>query len=252
MKVCVLIPALNESLTIGRIVEDVKKLFLAPPMPANSEDVGGGPRVSDLDKKIVVEALDVVVIDDGSTDDSAQMAQKKGAVVIRHAQRQGKGQSLRDGFEYALKESYDCVVTMDGDGQHDTADLERFIQKAQEHPNSIVTGTRMENPQGMPPVRRMTNRFMSWLISLACKQKVPDTQCGYRLISCEILKAIQISSSDYEIETEVLMKAAKKGFKIYSVPIKTIYRNEKSKVHPIVDTVRFFNYFFRELWTSNS
>ena len=90
---------------------------------------------------------------------------------------------------------------------------------------------------------------MSSLISFACRNSIADTQCGYRYINCDILKQIQFSSDDFEIETEILMKAAKKGYPIYSVPIKTIYRDEKSKIHPFKDTIRFVNYFIKEIFS---
>jgi hypothetical protein len=92
----------------------------------------------------------------------------------------------------------------------------------------------------------MTNRFMSGLISLFCGQNIPDTQCGFRLIKTAVLKAIKLESSDFEIETEVLIRASKKGFKIRSVAIQTIYSNEVSKIQPFKDTIRFVVYIFRE------
>ncbi|MCK5179213.1 MAG: hypothetical protein KAR32_06750, partial [Candidatus Omnitrophica bacterium] len=103
------------------------------------------------------------------------------------------------------------------------------------------------NSKGMPFIRYCTNRFMSWLISLACGQSIADTQCGYRYIHCEILKQLDLTSRDFEIETEILMKACQKGFKVLNVPIKTIYRNEESKINPFKDTIRFFTYFIKEI-----
>ncbi|MCK5260152.1 MAG: hypothetical protein KAJ70_03740, partial [Candidatus Omnitrophica bacterium] len=112
---------------------------------------------------------------------------------------------------------------------------------------SVIVGNRMANAKGMPFVRYCTNHFMSRLISLACGQSIVDTQCGYRYIHCDILKAIDLISRDFEIETEILMKACQKGFKVRNVPIKTIYRNEESKINPFKDTIRFFTYFIKEI-----
>ena len=218
MNPCILIPVYNEFKEIGRLVESLKR-----------------------------KGLPVVVIDDGSTDDSGGIAKQKGAVVIRHDQNQGKGRSLQDGFEYVLKNNYDGVITIDGDGQHDINDIDQFISKAKEHPLSVITGTRMDDSKGMPFVRFVTNRMMSWMISTLCKQNIPETQCGFRLISREVLNELKLTSSDFEIETEVLIKASKKGFKIYSVPIKTIYRDEASKINPLLDTFRFFIYMMKEI-----
>lgn len=219
VRVSILIPVYNECKEIGRLVGSLKR-----------------------------KNFDVVVVDDGSTDDSGKAARDKGAIVIRHDQKQGKGRSLRDGFEYILKEKkYDGIITIDGDGQHDIEDIEQFLVKAQEHPGSIITGTRMTNPQGMPLIRLWTNRFMSDLISCLCRQKIPDTQCGFRLISASVLKPLKLTCDDFQIETEVLIKAARLGVRIYSVPIKTIYRGEASKINPIVDTFRFLVYITKEM-----
>jgi len=219
MKIGVLIPVFNESATIGSIVERLRK-----------------------------KGLDVIVIDDGSIDRSRQIAEQNGAHVIRNEKRNGKGYSLRAGFEFVVKEDYHGIIAMDGDGQHDIDDLDRFLSLAQNQDVHIITGNRLANSEGMPWVRLCTNRFMSWLISLACRQTIPDTQCGYRYLSCYLLKSIHLSSRDYEIESEILMKASKKGYKIYSVPVKTIYAQEESEIKPVKDTFRFFTYFLKEIF----
>ena len=223
MKICVLIPAYNESKNIGHVVRGVRK-----------------------------KHMDVVVVDDGSKDTTGKIAREKGAVVLVNDPNQGKGRSLKRGFEYVIKCGFDGVLMMDGDGQHDVDDIDQFIDQARQHPVSIVTGNRMVNTVDMPRVRYCTNRFMSWLISTACRQDIPDTQCGYRYISSHILRQLHLTSGDFEIETEILMKASKKGFKIFSVPIKTIYRNEVSQIHPVKDTFRFIIYFVKELFSSGN
>ncbi len=200
-----------------------------------------------LVQKIKAKNLDVLVVDDGSGDHSGSISSKQGAFVIRNDTKMGKGKSLQKGFEYFLQKNYDGIIAMDGDGQHDVADLVYFLKKAEQVPISIVIGTRMENPKNMPGIRYWTNRLMSGLISLTCGQEIPDTQCGYRYLSCEILKQIHLTCSDFEIETEVIMKATQNGFPIYSVPIKTIYEDENSKINPFKDTIRFVIYFIKEL-----
>lgn len=218
-RICVLIPVLNEAQAIGTVVAS-----------ARARDI------------------DVVVIDDGSTDDSGAIARQGGAAVIRHEIQKGKGQSLRDGFRYVLERGYDGVITMDGDGQHDAADIRQFMQMitAKERPGMIV-GNRMADSKGMPFVRYLTNRFMSSLISRACGQRIPDSQCGYRYIDSRVLREVPLCCDDFEIETEMLMKSAKRGFRIDSVPVATIYRGEKSKINPWKDTVRFITYFMKEI-----
>lgn len=222
MRVCIIIPAHNEARAIAQVVTPLKK-----------------------------RGLDVVVVDDGSADQSGELARNAGAEVLRNAQRAGKGESLRRGFAYALEKNYDGVVTMDGDGQHAVDDLDQFLKKVSDDPDSVVTGNRMAHADEMPLVRRLTNRWMSFLISSICRQKIPDTQCGYRYLSNAVLRAIRLTSSDYEIETEVLIQASKKGFRIHSVPIQTIYRNEESKINPFKDTLRFIAYLVREMGSSS-
>ena len=216
MKICALIPVHNESKAIGKVIDLIKK-----------------------------KNLDVVVVNDGSTDGSGDIAKKRGAIVLTNKPRQGKGFSLRQGFLYAVDNKYDGVITLDGDGQHSVDDIDGFLNVKADV--GIVVGNRMHNLEGMPWIRIVTNRFMSNLISWACKQKIPDTQCGYRYISCDVLKSITLSCNDFEMETELLIEASKKGFKIDAAPIKTIYSDEESKINPFIDTFRFFSYFLKEI-----
>jgi glycosyltransferase involved in cell wall biosynthesis len=219
MKICIIIPAYNESRHIGDVIGSVKPF-----------------------------GYDIVVVDDGSTDATGEIAREKGTAVIRHQTKMGKGSSLREGFQYAVNKGYDGVIAMDADGQHAAQNIPLFMEKAREHKDSIIAGNRMADPGNMPFIRTCTNKFMSWLISLICRQKIPDSQCGFRYISCDILRSIQLTSSDFEIESEMLIKTAKKGFKIHEVRIATIYSDEKSKINPFKDTVRFFIYLFKEMF----
>ena len=220
MRICAIIPVHNEANAIGDIVDSLVK-----------------------------KNQTVVVVDDGSVDNSGKIAADKGAIVISNERKNGKGNSLRKGFDYAIKEGFDGVVTVDGDGQHDVDDFDKFISFAKENKDIVVNGNRMTDSKGMPFVRRLTNQFMSVLISMACKQRITDTQCGYRYIGSEVLKELNLLSNQFEIETEILMKASKKGFIIYSIPIKTIYRNEVSKINPLKDTIRFIAYFLGEIFS---
>ncbi len=222
MKIAIIIPAHNEAQTIGPLVGAVRAL-----------------------------GYDCIVIDDGSVDHTDAVAIKAGAVVLKTGIKSGKGNALKAGFDHVLKNGYEAAIAMDGDGQHSPSDIAAFAACYQNTNADIINGNRMHNPRGMPLVRLITNRFMSWLISLFCRQSIPDTQCGFRLIKTKVLKAIKLTSSDFEIETEVLIKASKKGFKIASVDIQTIYRDEKSKIQPVRDTFRFMAYLGRELLGKN-
>jgi len=222
MKIAVVIPAHNEAQAIGPLVEAVRAL-----------------------------GYDCIVIDDGSVDATNAVARQACAVVLKTAVKSGKGNALKVGFEHVLKNDYEALIAMDGDGQHSPSDIAAFVDCYQKMNVDIVSGNRMQDPRGMPLVRLITNRLMSGIISLICHQHIPDTQCGFRLIRSEALRAIKLESSDFEIETEVLIKASKKGFKIASVGIQTIYRDEKSKIQPVRDTLRFIAYLWRELLRKN-
>ncbi|MBL7198103.1 MAG: glycosyltransferase family 2 protein [Candidatus Omnitrophica bacterium] len=223
MKICVIIPTHNEAKTIKNLVYRIKK-----------------------------QGLDVLVIDDGSNDATSIEAQAGGARLIRHNLNKGKGISLREGFNFAISNNYDAVITMDGDGQHDPENLHDFIEKMREYQADIIIGNRMEKTKKMPPARFITNRFMSFIISKICHQSIPDSQCGFRLIKTKVLKLLKLSTSNFEIESEVLIKASRKKYRIESVPIKTIYKGEMSKISPLLDTLRFIAFISRELWISKS
>jgi len=138
------------------------------------------------------------------------------------------------------------VISMDGDGQHSSDDLPAFIQKAQTSSSALIVGNRMGATKSMPLLRIITNFLMSRLISLIARQRIPDTQCGFRLAKKELLTRIDLSTTKYETESEVLIKAAHLGFKIESIPVKTIYSGQKSQINPLVDTLRFLRFMIRE------
>ena len=213
-------------------------------IPAHNE----AKTIGDLVKTIIELGHEVIVVDDGSIDDTAILAKTQGAKVLSTHQKSGKGNALRLAFSQALQQNYDAVITLDGDGQHSPKDIGHFLECHQKARADIVNGDRMHNPSGMPWLRRMTNRFMSWMISLVCHQQVSDTQCGFRLITTQVLKSIKLQCNDFEIETEILIKASKKGFRIASVPIQTIYRDEVSKIKPVRDTLRFIRYISAEIF----
>jgi hypothetical protein len=129
---------------------------------------------------------------------------------------------------------------MDGDGQHAPSDLPNFVKTFLESGTPVLVGNRMADTRRMPWVRRMTNRFMSWLLSREMGQWVPDTQCGYRLYALAVMPENAAESKRFAAESEILMELSHRGFKIGSVPIATIYGNEKSKIHPVKDTYRFY------------
>ncbi|MDD4900222.1 MAG: glycosyltransferase family 2 protein [Candidatus Omnitrophica bacterium] len=221
MRACVIIPTYNESKAIAEVVR-------------KSRHYG----------------LEVVVIDDGSADNTAKIAREAGATVLENQNNQGKGASLIKGFDYALKTGFDYIITMDGDGQHLPEDIPFFLRLANSSDKGIFVGNRMSKVGNMPLVRVITNKFMSWLISLVIGQRVADTQCGFRLIKKEVLQKIKLTTTKYEIESELLIEAARQGFKIESVPVETVYAGEKSQINPFVDTLRFIKFITKQKWIS--
>jgi len=190
---------------------------------------------------------DVIVVDDGSKDNTAQIAQDAGAIVLKHEINKGKGAALRTGFQYAIEHGYDAAVTMDSDGQHDPSDIHGFLTAIEKIGSGIIIGSRMNDISTMPAIRKCTNKLTSFASSLLAHQKIEDSQSGFRMITSDVLRTVKLETDRFETESEILIKASKAGFRITSVPIKTIYGEEKSKIRPIHDTYRFLKLLFRSL-----
>ena len=187
----------------------------------------------------------VLVVDDGSSDGTPGKIKNLDVHSILSLKNKGKGASLRKGFEWFLGQNYSALILMDADGQHDPTQLSSFMKKLEEA--DFVIGNRMQDPHGMPWLRRMTNRCMSWMISAIAGQKIPDTQCGYRAITREALQKIQLRTTNFEIESEMLLEAARRGLVIRSVSIRSVYEGETSHIRPLRDTIRFFKFIFEFL-----
>jgi glycosyltransferase involved in cell wall biosynthesis len=200
--------------------------------------------------KIKPLGLDIVVVDDGSSDDSAQIAAQLDLTVLKHEINKGKGAALRTGIDYLKNKEYQLIIMMDSDGQHEPEDINKFIERYKTSQVAVIVGNRMADTKRMPLLRKATNKFMSVIISNICHQTIPDSQCGFRLVEKKAIDTIQLESSNYEIESEMLIKAARQGCKIDSIPISTVYREEKSYINPFVDTIRFvkllFNVYFQK------
>jgi glycosyltransferase involved in cell wall biosynthesis len=181
---------------------------------------------------------EVVVIDDGSTDQTAAAAQAAGAIVVRHEKNKGKGGAILTGLDYLAHSPAAYGIFLDADGQHDPAEIPKFLAAANA---GIVVGTRMQDTQQMPVIRKWTNQFTSWVTGKLARQRVPDSQCGYRLVSRAVLPDLKLSTARFETETEMLIQAGRAGHRIASVPVRTIYESgRESHIHPLRDTIRFF------------
>jgi len=201
--------------------------------------------IQDVARRTLAQLDHVLVLDDGSTDRTAEEARKAGAEVMRHEMNQGKGAAIKTGLRELMARGFPYVLILDGDGQHLPEEIPGFIEEANRSGAPVVVGSRMSDLRKMPWVRRMTNRYMSAKISRLCGQPVPDSQCGFRMLHREVIPHLFCESNNYEYETEMLLIASREGFRIVSVPVSTVYGEEKSKIHPVRDTVRFFQLIAR-------
>jgi glycosyltransferase involved in cell wall biosynthesis len=188
--------------------------------------------------------LCILVVDDGSTDGTADTARAAGAEVIVHEVNKGKGEALKTGYRWAGEQGIDWVFTMDSDGQHLPGEMQGFLDAAEGEGLDVVVGTRMARTEGMPWIRLMTNRFTSWVVSRLAGCPIPDSQNGYRLYRAPLLDGIRLKTSRYDSESEILVRLARKGARIGSAPITTVYGDETSSINPFVDTGRFFRLVF--------
>ena len=132
------------------------------------------------------------------------------------------------------------VFILDADGQHRPEEIVRFIAAATADGASLLIGNRMKDTKSMPLVRRLVNRYMSNKISRVCGTTIPDTQCGYRMLHRHLIPEVLGGADRFDYETEMLIFASRKGYRIESVPISTVYSDEVSSIHPVRDTIRFF------------
>ena len=191
----------------------------------------------------VLAYLPALVVDDGSTDDTAVVAKAAGAAVVRQMPNQGKGAALRAGFRWAIEQDYDAVLTLDADGQHDPTEIPKFLQTHREHRSDLIIGSRDFNQ--MPPVRRLSNTLGGWIFSWAVGQPIRDNQSGYRLLSRRMMAAVLSSheqGGQYILcvpEVDMIVVCLQHNFKLDWVPIRTIYAGQSSHINPVRHLVNF-------------
>ncbi len=202
-------------------------------IPAHNE----GPRIA----AVVTAAsahLPVLVVDDGSTDDTAAAAGAAGANVLRQVPNQGKGAALTAGFRWALERAFTAVVTLDADGQHDPSEIPSFLAAWSRGAPDLVIGYR--EFRDMPLARRAANLVGGRVLSWALGRRIPDNQSGYRLIGRRLMGAMTESrESGFEFEIEMVVLCTRRGWSLEWVPISTIYAGEKSHIQPLRHAVRF-------------
>jgi glycosyltransferase involved in cell wall biosynthesis len=191
----------------------------------------------------------LLVVDDGSSDGTAAAAAARGVPVVRHAENRGKGAALMTGLLHARDAlGWEWAVTMDADGQHDPRDLDGFLGAAPGSRTGILVGTRARKGTGMPWHRRFSNASTTWLVSRLAGKHVFDAQCGYRAYRLELGGILPLSGR-FEWESQALIVAARAGWEIEKVPVRTVYAGEGSHMDLVRDTWRFLRMAGRLAWT---
>jgi glycosyltransferase involved in cell wall biosynthesis len=222
MKFLIVIPAFNEEKNLGKLLERISLIF---------------------------PLKNVLVVDDGSSDKTSLIAKNAGSRIFRFEKNQGKGLALRAGFDFAIKNDFEAVLTMDADGQHDPNEIPKFINHLTKFGTGLIIGTRKQNLSEMPYLRFLVNKTTSLVTSLLAGTRIHDSQSGYRLIKKDLIKKVNLKTNRFQTETEIIVKAAWAGFNIREIPIKTIYfEKSKSHINPVIDTVRFIILALKMLW----
>ena len=220
-KVCILIPAYNAAETIGSVLEKVRSFH-----------------------------FDVIVVDDGSLDQTGEIALQFGAHLLKHPHNLGKGTALRTGFQSILRKDYELVITLDADGQHDPLEIPFLLKVFQSVEPDLLIASRANEFYRMTWLRRFWNRLGVKAVARLCHADVTDSQSGFRLIRTEIVKGISLTTTGFEMELELLIKACKSGFGVLSIPINVPRVDGTSSSHfrPVTDTWLVCKLFLRSLF----
>jgi glycosyltransferase involved in cell wall biosynthesis len=222
-RIAVLIPALNEALRIREVVEGALR-----------------------------HCPNVILVDDGSSDDTVARVSDLPITLIRHAERRGKGESLRDGFRAALEAGFEGVVSMDGDGQHAADDIPRLLEAARRYPQHVVIGARLRKRAQQPWHRRLANEFGDWGIAWACGYRIADTQSGQRYYPAAVAALADVTGEGFVFEADILIQASRRlGYGCVSVPIESRYEGQFRLSHfrPLHDLYRITSHVVARVWT---
>ena len=182
----------------------------------------------------------VLVVDDGSTDDTAEIAQRAGAEVVSHPHNRGKGVALRTAFQALTGLGLDAIVTLDADGQHNPDDIPRLVEAFRQEGSDLVIGSRWTVFSEMSRLRRFGNRFSCSALAFFTGLRIPDSQSGFRLYSLPFLESTRFRGEAYELEMEAILTASAQGREVRSVPISLLVADGRSLSHfrPVRDTFR--------------
>ena len=190
----------------------------------------------------------IVLVDDGSRDNTASLAAENGAKVIRLPKNSGKGRALRTGFSYYLDQKYDGnLLCLDADLQHLPETIPLFLDKVKEQGSRVIIGNRDKSPGKMPLHRILSNRITSGIISLLARQRIPDSQCGFRLIHTDVIRDLDLREDGFQLESEFILKIAKRKIRIDFVTIPVIYSGHGSHIGNVRDTIKFVKLIIRFL-----
>ena len=219
-KICILIPAYNAQETLGSVLRKAEPL-----------------------------KIDIIVVDDGSSDETKRISSEMGVHLLSHPVNLGKGAALRTGFQYILQKDYEVVITLDADGQHNPSEIPFLLRIFQNVKPDILIASRAAEFGKMTFLRRFWNRLGVKAVARLCHSDITDSQSGFRLIRTSLLKEVNLSTSRFETELELLIKACKKGFSVLSIPINTQKVDGTSSTHfrPVADTWRVCKVFLRSL-----
>ena len=186
-------------------------------------------------------------VNDGSTDKTAEILKREGVRHLNFVHNKGKGEALKAGYQYAIDQGYRSVLSLDADLQHLPEEVVGFFELDNGH--RLIIGTREINLRVMPFARWWTNNLTSLLISIFSSVRVRDSQSGYRLVPVSVLKSLEIKSTNYDFESEILFKAGAVGCDIVEVPITTVYEGSHSYINPFVDSLRFVRQIWNRIWS---
>ncbi len=201
----------------------------------------GKEHLERLLQEVLKITKNVILVDDGSTDQSKAIYTAFPIIYHRFKENRGKGAALKYGFKLALENGFECAVTLDSDFQHLPKDINKFLKRQIATGANLIYGRRDFSPFKMPIHRIMSNFLTSLIVSLKIKKKICDSQCGFRLYDLKFIENIDIRTRRYQTETEILIKFAKAGAKFDFVPIETIYKNEKSYISHFRDIKNFIS-----------
>ena len=199
-------------------------------IPAYNEEI----KIKDVIKKALLHADEVVVCDDGSSDNTAALAKKAGATVVSHKTNQGYGAAISTLFDYCRKNNAEIMVTLDGDGQHNPDQIPDLINVIIKHNVDVVIGSRsLKDDKNLPSYRKTGIKIITSTINSATNLKVTDSQSGFRAYSKTAIDLIRPTESGMSVSTEILLKISNNGLSIAEVPITISYHGDTSTEHPV-------------------